>query len=264
MNNLKFVMTLMTCLLLIPSSWSQRTNTGTASVSQLIATGASETMILNSWQDLVLQKQVKSYQQAEALVKQTMQVAFLQGNKTLGAAITKTAYYSTLTVQLGEEIGKVKMALQRNEKLNITEKNFKLQPAARDLQRLAGIGKIDLVTQRKLRFNLINKSQSVLAQVPGMNASKSGKVSGKNQRQAGLPTIFNASDVIVSNGQSITNKTALNTYLKRLENAYKKADTNVRTSGTYLNGVMLTQQQVAQNEVVLTKKMLTKAASMIN
>lgn len=264
MHYLKFMMTFLVCLLVMPSSWSQKTNAKPVSVSQLIAMNAAEATILDSWEDLVLQKQIKSYKQAEELVGQTMQIAFLQGNKTLSASTTKTAYYSSLTVALGDEIGKVKMAMKSSKKPNITEKNFKLKPSARDLQRLAGIGKIDLVTQRKLRFNLINKAQSVLSAVPGMKVGNQSNVTGKNQLQASSPTIFTTSDAILSSGKTITSKEQLNTYLKRLEQAYKVANTDLKTSGTQLYGIMLTQQQVAQNEAVLTKKLLRKAASMIN
>lgn len=267
MNTLKFVVTLFVCTLLVQLGWSQKNNQGkTTSVSSLIATGASEEEILSAWEDLVLQKQIKSYVQAEELLEQTLQVAYLQGNRYLGASITKTAYYSTLAVELGKEIGVAKMALQRGTTPNITEKNFKLKPDAKDLQRLAGIGKIDLETQRKLRFNLVEQSQHILTSVPGFKSSKGyeSQVTGKNQRQASLPNIFSASDVIISNGQRIETQESLKVYLQRLEQAYSTVDTNLKTSASHLQNVTMTQQQIAQNEASLSSKLLRKASSMID
>ena len=130
------------------------------------------------------------------------------------------------------------------------------------MQRTA-IGKIDLETQRKLRFNLVNKAQSVLAYVPGIEINNS-TVTGKNQRQAILPDVFETSDVILSNGSTITTKDQLKAYLKRLETAYITANTDLKTSGSQLYSIMLTQQQVAQNETTLTNKLLKKGASMID
>jgi hypothetical protein len=267
MKILKFAMTLLMCTFLVQMSWSQKNNQSkTTSVSSLIATGASEEEILHAWEDLMLQKQVKYYTQAEELLNQTLQVAYLQGNRYLGASITKTAYYSTLTVELGREIGVAKMALQHGGTPNITEKNFKLKPDAKDLQRLAGIGKIDLETQRKLRFNLVEQSQSVLATVPGFKSSKGyeSQVTGKNQRQASLPSIFFANDVIISNGQKIENQEDLRVYLQRLEQAYLTVDTNLKTSASHLQNVTMTQQQITQGEANLSIKLLRKASSMID
>jgi uncharacterized protein (DUF885 family) len=267
MNTLKFVVTLFVCTFLVQVSWSQKLNQSkkTTSVSSLIATGASEEEILSAWEDLVLQKQIKSYTQAEELLEQTFQVAYLQGNRYLGASITKTAYYSTLTVELGKEIGVAKMALQRGNISNITEKNFKLKPDAKDLQRLAGIGKIDLETQRKIRFNLVEQSQSVLATTPGFKTLKGeGTITGKNQRQANLPSIFSANDVILSDGQKVENQEDLKIYLERLEGAYSTVDTNLKTSASHLQNVTMTQQQIAQGEASLSNKLLRKASSMID
>jgi hypothetical protein len=267
MNTLKFTVTLLVCMFLVQVSWSQKNNQSkTTSVSSLIATGASEEEILSAWKDLVLQKQIKSYTQAEELLEQTLQVACLQGNRYLGASVTKTAYYSALTVELGKEIGVAKMALQRGTTPNITEKNFKLKPDAKDLQRLAGIGKIDLETQRKLRFNLVEQSQNVLVMVSGFKSSKGneGQVTGKNKRQANLPSIFSASDVLISNGQKIENQEDLKIYLQRLEQAYFEVDTNLKTSASHLQNVMMTQQQIAQGEASLSNKLLRKASSMID
>jgi hypothetical protein len=263
MNTLKFVMTLFLCTFLVQITWSQKSyqNKKTTSVSNLIATGASDE-ILAAWEDLILQKQIKSYPEAEELLEQTLQVAYLQGNRYLGASLTKTAYYSALTVELSKEIGVAKTAAQRSTTPNITEKNFKLKPDAKDLQRLADIGNIDLDAQRKFRFNLVEQAQTVLATVPGFKSSTT--ITAKNQRQAILPNIFTANDVILSNGQKIINQEILKTYLYRLEQAYSNADTNLKTSASQLQNITMTQQQVAQNEVILKNKLLKKAGSMIN
>lgn len=269
MNTLKVVITLFLCTFWVQATWSQKSyqNKKTTSVSNLIATGASDEEILAAWEDLILQKQIKSYPEVEELLEQTLQVAYLQGNRYLGASVTKTAYYSTLTVELGKEIGVAKMAVQRGSTPNITEKNFKLKPDSKDLQRLVDIGKIDLETQRKFRFNLVEQAQTVLATVPGFKSSKgtdAAAVTGKNQRQAMLPNIFVATDVILSNGQKIVSQEALKVYLQRLEEAYYVTDTNLKTSASQLQNMTMTQQQVAQNEVILKNKLLKKAGSMIN
>lgn len=268
MNTLKFATTFLLCTFLVQVSWSQKTNQSrkTTSVSNLISTGASEEQILSAWEDLMLQKQVKSYAQAEQLLVQTFQVAFLQGNRYLSASITKTAYYNTLTVELSKEISVVKLALQRENIPNITAKNFKLKPGSKDLQRLAGIGRIDLETQRKLRFNLVEQSQAVLANVSGFKPSKKyeATMTGKNQRQESLPSIFAANDVILSNGQDILNQADLKIYLQRLEEDYSTADTSLKISTSHLQGVTMTQQQIGQNEANLSNKLLRKASSMTN
>ena len=267
MNTFKFLATLVICTFLVQTSWSQKVNQSkkSASVSNLIATVAADKEILTAWEALVLQKQVKSYTQAEQLMDKTMQKAYLQGNRYLGASITKTAFYSTLTVELGKEIANMKMAMQNGIQPNLTEKNFKLKPDSRDLQRLAGIGKIDIGTQRKLRFNLIEKAQTVLATVPGVVTTKGYKapMTGKNKRQV-LPNIFSASDVIISNGRAIQTKEQLSIYLKRLEDAYLTVDTNLKTSASQLHNMTMMQQQMAQNEATLKTKLLKKAASMIH
>lgn len=263
MNTLKFMLSFVVCCTLLQTTTAQKISSS-SSVSQKIANGASDTEILKSWENLVLQKQIKTYPDAEKLVDQTMQLAFLHGNRQLGASITKTAYYSTLTTVLGQEIGAIKAVIQQNGKVSFTQKNYKLQPDARDMQRLAGIGKIDLASQRQLRFNLVDKAQDILVYVPGFQAAKGQKVSGKNQRQAKLPDVFSTSDVILSNGKTITTQEELNVYLNRLVSAYTSADETLKQSGTQLQGITLMQQQVAQNETVLRKKLLKKAASLIN
>lgn len=259
-------MTFVACLAVLQPSWSQKTN-NSKSVSQLISTGASEAVILKSWGNLVLQKQIKSYPEAEQLLTKTMQVAYLQGNRNLGASVTKTAYYSTLTIALSKEIATVQAALQDANQANITEKNFKLKPNARDLQRLSGVGmKMDLKSQRQHRFNLINKAQSVLAFVPGFQSAKGYKapMTGKNKKTAVLPNVFKPADVVLSKGRAVTQKEQLKVYLKRLETAYIAANTDFKVSGTQLQGITMMQQQVAQNEAALSKKLLTKAATMID
>jgi len=260
------MMTFVACLLALQPSWSQKTNSN-KSVSQLISTGASDAVILKSWENLVLQKQIKSYPEAEQLLAQTMKVAFLQGNRNLGASVTKTAYYSTLTIALSKEIATVQAAIQNANQADITEKNFKLKPNARDLQRLSGVGiKMDLKSQRLHRFNLINKAQSVLAFVPGFQSSKGYKapMTGKNKKQAVLPNVFKSSDVILSKGRAVTQTEQLKIYLERLKTAYITANTDLKISGTQLQGITMMQQQVAQNEAALSKKLLTKAATIID
>lgn len=236
-----------------------------SSVSKLIASGASEIEILKTWEELVLERQLTSYSDAEALVKQTMQVAYLQGNKTLGASITKTAYYNALTVVLGKEVGKIQMALQRNNSAVMTH-NFKLQPDGRDLQRLGNLGKIDLKSQRLQRFNLVSQAQATLSTVPGMNNYKNPKapITGKNKRQANLPAMFSEKEIMLSGGSKINTKAELNTYLQRLQVAFGQANNNMKQSATQLQNEMLIQQQMAQNEVTLSKKLLLKAATIIN
>lgn len=264
MNALKLMLSMLVCCIMLQTTMAQKTNSRPSSVSQKIANGASDATILKSWENLILQKQIKTYQNAGTLVDQTMQLAFLQGNRHLGASITKTAYYSTLTTTLSHEIGSVRSVIQQGGKINFIQKNYKLQPDARDMQRLAGIGKIDLASQRQLRFNLVNKAQDILVYVPGFQSAKSEKVSGKNQRKAKLPDVFTTSDVILSNGKTITTKEELNVYLNRLVTAYTAADTKLKNSGTQLRGITLMQQQVAQNEAELRKKLLTKAATLID
>ena len=111
---------------------------------------------------------------------------------------------------------------------------------------------------------MVNKAQDILVYVPGFQSAKSEKVSGKNQRKAKLPDVFTTSDVILSNGKTITTKEELNVYLNRLVTAYTAADTKLKNSGTQLRGITLMQQQVAQNEAELRKKLLTKAATLID
>lgn len=236
-----------------------------SSVSKLIASGASETEILETWGDLVLERQLKNYAEAETLVEKTMQIAYLQGNKKLGASITKTAYYKTLTIVLGKEIGKTQIALQQNNTSVMTH-NFKLQPDGRDLQRLGNIGKIDLKSQRLQRVNLISQAQITLSTLPGMSNYKNPKapMTGKNQRQANLPAMFSEQEIILSGGANINSKTELNTYLQRLQTAFNQANNNMKQSATQLQNEMLIQQQMAQNEATLTKKLLLKAATIIN
>lgn len=262
MNALKLMLSIVACCIIAQSTIAQKTGR-TLSLSQMIANGADETAILKSWENLVLQKQIKTYNEAERLAVQTMQKAFLQGNKHLASSITKTAYYSTLTIALSKEVGAVKAVIQKNEEIDFSLKNFKIQPNARDMQRIAGVGKLDLVSQRKLRFNLVNKALSILDFVPGFQ-SKGHKVSGKNKRQAILPNIFIESDVVLSKGKKITTKKELDVYLNRLVEAYKVADTNLKTSGTQLKGITMMQQHVAQREATLNTKMLKKAASIID
>ncbi|MFK7950691.1 MAG: hypothetical protein AB8G11_24105 [Saprospiraceae bacterium] len=264
MNTLKLILSIVACCIALQTTVAQKTNNRSSSVSQQISNGASDVEILKSWESLVLQKQIKTYVEAEKLADKTMQLAFLHGNRQLGASVTKTAYYSTLTTTLSQEIGVVKSAIQQGGKANFTQKNYKLQPDARDMQRLAGIGKIDLTSQRQLRFNLVNKAQNILVYVPGLQSAKGQKVSGKNQRKAKLPDVFSTSDVILSNGKTIATKEELNLYLNRLVSAYTKANENLKQSGTQLKGITLMQQQVAQNETQLRKKLLTKAATLIN
>lgn len=264
MNTLKLILSVVVCCIALQTTIAQKTNSRSSSVSQKISNGASEAEILKSWENLVLQKQIKTYSEAEQLVDKTMQLAFLHGNRQLGASITKTAYYSTLTTTLGQEIGEIKAVIQQGGQVSFTQKNYKLQPDARDMQRLAGIGKIDLVSQRQLRFNLVNKAQDILVYVPGFQSAKGQKVSGKNQRKAKLPDVFTTSDVVLSNGKTITTKEELNVYLNRLVTAYTAANDNLKNSGTQLQGITLMQQQVAQNEAPLRKKLLTKASTLID
>jgi hypothetical protein len=267
MKTFKFLAALAICTFFVQSALSQKVNQikKSASVSNLIATVAPETEILTAWESLVLQKQIKSYSQAEQLMEQTMQKAYLQGNRYLGASITRTAFYSTLAVELSKEIANMKLALRKEIQSNITEKNFKLKPDSRDLQRLAGIGKIDLDTQRKLRFNLVNKAQSVLSIVSSIITSKAHRpaTTGNNKQQIS-PNIFFANDVIISNGGVIKSKEQLSVYLSRLEKAYVIADTNLKASASQLHNMTMTQQQMAQNESTLKTKLLKKAASIIH
>lgn len=264
MNAFKLILSIVACCIALQTTIAQKTNSRSSSVSQKISNGASDAEILKSWEDLVLQKQIRTYSEAEKLADQTMQLAFLHGNRQLGASITKTAYYSTLTTSLSQEIGAVKSAILQGGNVNFTQKNYKLQPDARDMQRLAGIGKIDLTSQRQLRFNLVNKAQDILVYVPGFQTAKGQKVSGKNQRKAKLPDVFTTSDVVLSNGKTITTKEELDVYLNRLVTAYTAANDNLKQSGTQLRGITMMQQQVAQNETELRKKLLTKAATLID
>lgn len=264
MNTLKLMLSVVACCIALQTTVAQKTNSRSSSVSQKISNGASDAEILKSWENLVLQKQIKTYPEAEKLADKTMQLAFLHGNRQLSASVTKTAYYSTLTTTLSQEIGSIKAVIQQGGKVNFTQKNYKLQPDGRDMQRLAGIGKIDLASQRQLRFNLVNKAQDILMYVPGFQSGKEQKVSGKNQRKAKLPDVFTTSDVVLSSGKTITTKEELTIYLNRLVTAYTTANDNLKQSGTQLKGITLMQQQVAQNETALRKKLLTKAATLIN
>lgn len=261
---LRVTLSLLCCCIILQTTMAQKINSRASSVSKKIANGADDATILKSWEDLVLQKQIKTYSDAEKLADQTLQLAFLHGNRQLGASITKTAYYSTLTTALSQEIAEVKAVIQKGGSISFVQKNFKLEPDARDMQRLAGISKIDLASQRLLRFNLINKSQDILMYVPGFQHTKGEQVSGKNQRNVKLPDVFSTSDVILSNGKTITTKEALNTYLNRLITAFETANNQLKTSGTQLHGITLIQQQVAQNETTLRKKLLKKAGTMMD
>lgn len=269
MNSTKFAVIMFLSVVMTSFVWSPNDKTQDfhykSSVSKLIASGASESEILDTWADLVLERQISSYTDAEALVEKTMQVAYLQGNRKLGASITKTAYYNALTVVLGKEIGKVQMALQRNNTTVMTH-NFKLQPDGRDLQKLGNVGRIDLKSQRLQRSNLVANAQMTLSAVPGMNNYKNPKapITGKNKRQANLPAMFSANEITLSGGSTIKTKAALNTYLQRLQIAFNQANNNMKQSATQLQNEMLIQQQMAQNELTLSKKLLLKAATMIN
>ncbi len=264
MHVTKLVGIMFLSIIMTSFSWLP-TNSYKSSVSKLIASGASESEILETWGNLVLERKIVSYTDAEALVTKTMQVAYLQGNRTLGASITKTAYYNALTVVLGQEIGKVQVAMQRSSTSLMTH-NFKLQPDGRDLQKLGNVGRIDLKSQRSQRSNLITKAQMILSTVPGMNNYKNPKapITGKNTRQANLPAMFSSNEIMLSGGSKITSKEALQTYFQRLQTAFNQANNNMKQSATQLQNEMLIQQQMAQNEITLSKKLLLKAATIIN
>ena len=264
MNTLKLILSVVASCIALQVTIAQKTTGRSFSVSQKISNGESEVEILKSWEKLVLQKQIKTYADAEKLVDKTMQLAFLHGNRQLGASITKTAYYSTLTATLGQEIDEIKGVIQQGGKVKRTQKNYKLQPDARDMQRLAGIGQIDLVSQRQLRFNLVNKAKNVLTYVPSLQSEKREKVGGENNQLAKYPDVFSASDVVLSNGKIMTTKEALNVYLNRLMAAHKTANNTLKQSGTQLKGITSVQQQVVQNEKILRKKMLIKASTLID
>jgi len=111
MNTLKLILSVVASCIALQVTIAQKTTGRSFSVSQKISNGESEVEILKSWEKLVLQKQIKTYADAEKLVDKTMQLAFLHGNRQLGASITKTAYYSTLTTTLEQEIDEILPAL---------------------------------------------------------------------------------------------------------------------------------------------------------
>ena len=85
MHVTKFAGIMLLSMVMTSFSWSPKTISQNvnykSSVSKLIASGASEAEILETWEDLVLEQQLTSYSDAEILVKKTMQVAYLQGKK---------------------------------------------------------------------------------------------------------------------------------------------------------------------------------------
>ena len=248
MNTLKFMLSFVVCCTLLQTTTAQKISSS-SSVSQKIANGASDTEILKSWENLVLQKQIRTYPDAEKLLDQTMQLAFLHGNRQLGASITKTSYYNTLTTTLEEEITAVKVTMQKGGQVNFVQKNYKLQPDARDMQRLAGIGKIDLASQRQLRLNLIEKAHEILIYVPGFQTAKGQKTSAK-QQQVKPSEIFTSTDIVLSNGKTFTTKEALNVYLDRLVTAKETANNVLQKSSTQLQGITLMQQKVVQKRLL--------------
>ena len=248
MNTLKLISSITFCFVLLQTTTAQKLNSRTSSVSQKISTGAADTEVLQLWEDLLLQKEVKTYADAQKLANQTMQVAFLHGNRRLGASITKTAYYLTLNSALVKDINAVKTAIA--QKKGTTQRNYKMDPNARDMQRLAGIGNIDLASQRQLRSNLIAKAEDIL--------------SNQNQPKTTLPDVFSSTDVLLATGSEIIAKEALNTYLNQLIAAQKSTYDKLNQSKKQLQTITTAQQQVANNEKALTKKMMTKASTLID
>ncbi len=249
MTTLKLIVSVVVCCMFLQTATAQKISSHSSSVSQKISTGATDAEVLQLWEDYLLQKEVKTYAEAQKLVDQTMQLAFLHGNRRLGASITKTAYYLTLNSALTKEINTIKTAIAKNQ--NATQKKYKMDPNARDMQRLAGIGNIDLASQRQLRTNLIAKAEEIQA-------------STQNESKPTLPDVFSTSDVLLSSGSEIITKEALNTYLNQLITAQKDTNNKLSQSKKQLQAITTVQQQIAKNEKALTKKMLTKASTLIN